>query len=795
MPAERQLDGDAPGAPGIEPRWTSSAKTGVGTAAQSASQVWFTVSHGILDEIYWPEVDRPCIRDMGFIVTDGKEFFSEEKRQTKHKVEYLAEDVPAFRLTNECKEGRYRIEKEIVTDSRLDVILLRTRFVALKEGELFLYVLLAPHLNGGGANNTAWIAETWGQQFLLAQCYGNALALACSAPYLKCSAGYVGVSDGWQDLHQHRRMEWSYVRASNGNVALTAQIDLNKCAGEFTLALGFDSTPIGASHHARASLLNGFAASSEEYFRGWKEWQKSLRAPAKQRQGAFDYYRISTAVLHTHQAKKFVGGIVASLSIPWGFSKSDTDRGGYHLVWVRDLAQVTGGLLAAGAGLRATQVLHYLAVTQEADGSWPQNMWVRGARYWHGAQMDQCAFPILLTAKALHEKLVDRTEATRLCPMVRKALSFIVQHGPATEQDRWEEVGGYSPYTIAVQIAALLEGAELTPEPDIANYLRETADAWNESIERWTYVTGTKLAEKVGVEGYYIRIAPQTGDGASPLNGQIEMKNVAESRTVSAASIVCVDALALVRFGLRAADDPRIVDTVRVIDSLLKVETPVGPCWHRYNNDGYGEHANGSPFDGTGIGRAWPLLTGERAHYELAAGRDEEARRLMQTMEAFTSDGGMIPEQIWDSPDIPERSLFFGKPSGSGMPLVWAHAEYIKLSRSLRERKIFDMPPAPAERYLKKKTQAAFECWRFNDKIRSIRKGKNLRIEVLAPARVRWSIDGWKTSRDSETRDSKLGIHFVDFPATQFATDTELSFTFCWRKLGNWEGQDFIVSF
>ena len=788
-------DPNAPGAPGIEPRWTSSAKSGVGTAVQPASQVWFTVSHGILNEIYWPEVDRACTRDMGFIATDGKEFFSEEKRHTKHKVEYLTGDAPAFRLTNECKEGRYRIEKEIITDPRLDVLLLRTRFVALKEGELFLFVLLAPHLNGGGANNAAWVGETWGQRFLFAECHGNALALACSAPFLNCSAGYVGVSDGWQDLHQHKRMEWSYPRANDGNVALTAQIDLKDCDGEFTLALGFDSTPVGAAHHARASLLDGFTASREGYLRGWQEWQKQLKTSSQEKgKGGLDYYRISTAVLHTHQAKKFPGGIVASLSIPWGFAKGDADRGGYHLVWVRDLAQVTGGLLAAGAAHSAAQVLRYLAVTQEADGCWPQNMWVAGAGFWRGKQMDECAFPVLLTATALREKLIDQAELEHLGAMVRKALSYIVQRGPATEQDRWEEVGGYSPFTIAVEIAALIEGAELTPDPEIANYLRETADAWNDSLERWTYATGTELAEKVGVEGYYVRIAPQSGDGASPVEGQIEMKNVAERTLVPAANIVCIDALALVRFGLRAADDPRMINTVRVIDSLLKIETPHGPCWHRYNHDGYGEHADGSPFDGTGIGRAWPLLTGERAHYELAAGRDEEARRLMQAMEAFSSDGGMIPEQIWDSPDIAERSLFFGRPSGSGMPLVWAHAEYIKLSRSLRERKVFDMPPAPAQRYLVEKKHASFESWRFADQIRSLGKGKNLRIEVLAPATLRWSTDNWQTTHDAETRDTTLGVYVVDLKADQLPSGGQLVFTFHWAESECWEGRKFDIS-
>jgi glucoamylase len=704
MSQQSQHENDAPGRPGIEPRWTSSAKSGVGTAADPASQVWFTVSHGILNEIYWPEVDRACTRDMGFIVTDGKEFFSEEKRHTRHTCSYLASGVPGFRLINECEHGRYKIEKEIITDPRLDVLLMRTRFAATNDSdELSVYILLAPHLDDGGAHNSAWVDKLWGEDFLFAERNGNALALGCSVAFLKCSAGYVGFSDGWQDLHQHRQMQWTYRRAADGNVALTAQIDLQKCGGEFVLALGFDSSPVGAAHHVRASLLDGFNGARDEFVRGWKKWQKPLEVPAQEKsKGGLNYYRISTAVLHTHQAKKFPGGIVASLSIPWGFAKGDADRGGYHLVWVRDLAQITGGLLAAGAALGAARILRFLAVTQEADGSWPQNMWVTGVRYWRGIQMDEIAFPILLTATALREKLIDEAELHRLWPMVRKALSFLTKYGPTTEQDRWEEVGGYSPYTIAVEIAALLEAADIAPEPSLADFLRETADKWNANVERWTYVTNSELAKKCGVEGYYVRIAPVAKDGGAPTSGQIQMKNVSHQVFSPAESIVSIDALALVRFGLRAPDDARIVNTLRVIDSLLKIETPHGPCWHRYNHDGYGEHQDGSPFNGTGIGRAWPLLTGERAHYELAAGHEKEARRLMKTMEAFTSDGGMIPEQIWDAQDIPERALYFGRPSGSGMPLVWAHAEYIKLSRSIRDGKVFDMPPAPARRYLSK---------------------------------------------------------------------------------------------
>jgi glucoamylase len=247
-------------------------------------------------------------------------------------------------------------------------------------------------------------------------------------------------------------------------------------------------------------------------------------------------------------------------------------------------------------------------------------------------------------------------------------------------------------------------------------------------------------------------------------------------------------------YGLRAPDDPRILDTVRVIDALLKIVTPSGPCWHRYNHDGYGEHADGAPFDGMGIGRAWPLLTGERAHYELARGQIDEARRLRRAMEAFAGEGGLIPEQIWDAPDIPERELFFARPSGSAMPLVWAHAEFVKLCRSLRDGKVYSMPPVTAQRYIVQKKEAPFWTWRFSDKIQSLGQKKNLRIELLAPARVRWSVDAWKTINETETSNSRLGVYFMDLTADQLSSGSELVFTFYWTQSANWEGKDFHIS-
>jgi len=292
-----------------------------------------------------------------------------------------------------------------------------------------------------------------------------------------------------------------------------------------------------------------------------------------------------------------------------------------------------------------------------------------------------------------------------------------------------------------------------------------------------------------------VRIAPpEVADGASPTTGFVPIKNRPPGQSDEpAVHLISPDALALVRFGLRAADDPRIVNTVKVIDALLKVETPAGPAWHRYNSDGYGEHADGAPFDGVGTGRVWPLLSGERAHYELAAGRAEVAARLLRTMEGFANEGALIPEQVWDAPDIPARELYFGRPSGSAMPLVWAHAEYLKLLRSVRDGRVFDLPPQGVARYREKRVPSPRAAWRFNHQLRTLPAGKMLRVEVRAPAIVHWTADDWRTTRDSPTADTGLGLHFVDLPTSKLVAGEIVRFTFNWLQVGRWEGTDFAV--
>jgi glucoamylase len=791
----------APGWPGIPPRWTSSAKSGVGTALNQHSKVWFTLSHGILNEVYYPRVDQACTRDLGFIVTDSREFFSEEKRDCTFENRPFEPGVPAFELANTCLSGGYRIHKEVFTDPYRNVVLQKVRFEPL-QGQLSnyrLYVLLSPHLANSGYGNTGWVGDYKGATMFFAEHDGVTLALASSAPWAKKSVGFVGTSDGWQDLSQHFQMEWEYTRAENGNIAITGEIDLQASQGEFVLALGFGGIWSEAGQQARAALFEDYAELRSHYVAQWKNWQDGLlKLDQPQRSG--DLYRTSAAVLRTHESKDFLGGVIASLSIPWGFNKGDEDLGGYHLIWPRDLVETAGAMLAAGAVIDAAKVLRYLEATQEAEGNWPQNMWLDGRAYWHGVQMDETAFPVLLLDLLRREAPPAALgNLQRWWPMVRKAASYILRNGPVTQQDRWEEDAGYSPFTLAAEVSALLAAADiadLTGHHEAGSTLRDAADAWNDNIERWIYATGGDLAQQLGVDGYYVRIAPPDSDGAaSPTQGFVPIKNRPPGDNLERAShVISPDSLALVRFGLRAANDPRILNTVKVIDALLRVQLPQGPCWYRYNGDGYGEHQDGSPFDGTGIGRPWPLLAGERAHYELAAGRLKEAEALLTVMEKSTSgEGRLLPEQVWDAADIPSLELFRGKPSGSACPLVWAHSEYVKLRRSLRDGKIFDQPPQTVQRYQIQKPERQIFGWRFNNKCRTVPRTKKLRLVLLSPAMVRWTLDGWQSSQDTNTRDTGLGIHTLDLPTASLPPGSHVVFTFFWPQENRWEGTDYTV--
>lgn len=785
----------APGHPGIEPRWTTSRKSGVGTAINSRSRVWFTLSHGVLNEIYYPRVDQANTRDMEFLVASGDDYFSEEKRDTKSHVSTLRPGVPGYRLTNTSRDERYRITKTIIADPERDAVVQEVEFEALqgRRGDYRLYALLAPHLGNQGAGNSAWVGTYKGMPAMFARRENVALALGASATFLATSCGYVGRSDGWQQVSKAKRLTDCYDKAPDGNVALTAEIDVEGCDGRFVLAIGFGSSDIEAGEAARAVLMRDFRSACDAYVDEWLNYHASANAIGS---GALsDEYLLSVAMLRVHEDKMHPGGTIASLSIPWGNTKGDHDIGGYHVVWPRDLVESATALLAAGHHTGAREALRYLMVTQEADGHWPQNMWLDGKAWWSGTQLDETGLPILLADQLRRN---DALGELRPWPTIRCAASYLVQNGPVTPEDRWEEDGGYSIFTLAVQIAALLVAAEFADaagDQCAASYFRETADLWNASVEQWTYVTGTSLARENGVEGYYVRIAPRTTSVAASDRRLILVRNrPAAEAHMPYDEMISPDVLALVWLGLRAGDDQRILNTIRVIDRTLRTDTRNGPVWHRYNADGYGEHEDGSAFDGTGIGRGWPLLVGERGLYELANHRPAEARRLLETMHAQSGNGGLIPEQVWDADDIPERELYNGCPSGSAMPLVWAHAVYVKLVRSLQDGRLFDTPPQTAQRYIADKQGSRYAVWRFNNKSRKLAAGKTLRIETRAAAVVHWTSDGWKTTTDTAARDTTVGIWIADLPTTSLPEGATVQFTLYWPSADKWEGTDYEIT-
>lgn len=761
----------ADGRPGDKPSWSSGAKMLVGTAPSRPSRIWYTIGNGTLNEIYFPDVDQANTRSIRFLVSDGESFFSDEQWDAEHSVEWMAPGVPGCRIESRCKAGRYRIAKEIFTDPVRDSLLMRVSFQVIdSSSQLKLYLFVEPHLGDRGADNSAWIGRHKGVETLLAKRNDLCMGIAFEPPMRAASCGFVGKSDGFTELSHFRSLPDSNV-ADKGNVALTGEIDWKSLCGNFTISIAFGSDSAEAAQQARAGILENCERTRDLFVRSWKERQSEYAEIEDLSGHSLDMYRVSTAVLETHQSKRFPGAFIASLSMPWGFDRSDEDIGGYHVLWPRDLVETAMGKLASGDAQSARSALFYLSCTQDENGSWSQNMWLDGTIHWGAIQMDSMALPILLADKLRQENSLDGYDPGL---MVHGAARFLIRHGLVSQQGRWEATPGYSVYTVATEIAALLAAADFA-SPEQATFLRETADAWYDSIDELLYAEGTPLAQKHGVSGYYMRATPPEMIEAKEV-GHLKVLTPNHSfggRHRKAIDIVSPDALTLVRFGLRRADDPRIVNTVRLLDSTLKRETTTGPGWRRSTYDGYGEKADGSPFKKTGIGRVWPLLAGQRGHYEIALGNHDHALELLRTMSRQTSQGGMIPEQVWDADDIPKRLLFNGHPSGSGMPLVWAHSEYIKLLRSLHDNAVWDMPPQTVERYLKNANTADFQIWTTNQRRGWLAPGKKLRVDLVGPARVEWSIDG--RSKATHTVDSGLHLHTAMLPVSTAAAGTEIA--------------------
>jgi glucoamylase len=782
------------GAPGAPPIWTHADKNGVGTALSSASRIWFTIWHGILTEVYYPTVDHPQLKDLEFLFTDGNSLFLEEKRDLLPQTERL-EPSQGYKVTQVDPATRFSFTKEIIAAPTRPCILIRSKF----EGDepflraLKVHTLCAPHLQIGGQGNNAFVIEVSARELLAAEKENRWIVCGASCRFSRLSCGYVGHSDGYSDLLKNHAMTFEFDQAKEGNVALTGELDISNNR-EFTVGVAFGESLPSAVSVLFESLGIPFVNQRKVFISQWADAPRGASDLENVSGDGGRLLRSSCNLLLTHEDKLFQGAFVASLTIPWGEARGDKDgRGGYHLVWTRDMVQSALGLLAAGNSEAPLRALIYLAARQEEDGSFPQNFWVDGKAFRKGGQLDEVAFPVLLAWRLKQLRLLGEFDPR---VMVNRAVAFLLYSGPVTGEERWEEASGYSPSTLAVIIAAFICAASFArteQDKETASFLESYADFLRAHLEEWTVTSRGSLLP--GTPRHFVRINPaQPGDVAAA--GDIDKRELGltgqppgSRGSYPARDIVDAGFLQLARYGILSPDDPLITDSLRVVDAVLKVNTPSGPCWRRYNHDGYGQRPDGGPYSGWGKGRAWPLLTGERAHYELAVGRD--CQSLLRAIEQFSNATCLLPEQIWDEADLPAANMYRGGPTGAAVPLLWAHSEYVRLLRSIRDKAVFDLIPEAAARYRVPKPPAEVDFWLPKHPIAQVVGGRTLRICTPQPFRVRWSNDNWKTYRDDESRATRVGADYFDIAS--HAAGVSVEFTLFWKGSSRWEGRNHAV--
>jgi len=672
---------DAPNGPGELPTWTTGGKEAVGTSTSLDSKLWFTLQGGILTEVYYPRLDTANVRTLEFAVSDGKRVWVESK-DLVHSLERVSEEALLYRQTSSDPGGRFTLTKTYATDPQRDSLLIDVSFHG--PTGYSVYVLFDPALKNSGYGDTGY-----SQGDALVTTKGDVAAALISSPnFTEATSGFVGTSDGRTDLLLHHALTQKYAKAVSGNILQAAKLPR---AEQVILALGFGANVAEAVKTARKSLERKFTTVSEEYVTGWKEYVNGLRHVNARYEPMF---RLAAMVLKAHEDKTYRGAMIASMSIPWGFAvkASEPTVGGYHLIWARDLYEVATGLLAAGDRSAAERALNYLfTVQQKPDGGYPQNSWLDGKPYWTAVQMDEVSYPIVLSWQ------LGRTDAETWTKHVRPSAEFIMGRGPSTEEERWEEVPGYSPSTMAAEIAGLVCASDIArrngANDDAERYL-QVADDWSADLEKWLVTTTGHLDKSGTSQGYYIRI----NNNKDPNDGaKIDVHNgggVWDKR-----DLVDAGFLELVRLGIRPANDRTIAHSIQVIDSTIRTETPNGPSFRRYNHDGYGETYFGGPWLGEGIGRLWPVFTGERGEYEIARGQDPTP--YLEAMQKFANAGGMIPEQVWDQADATASRFEFGSGTGSATPLAWSMAQFLRLAVCAEEKRIVEMPGVVAEHFLK----------------------------------------------------------------------------------------------
>lgn len=781
-----------------KPDWTQGNKDGMGTAHGRSTRLWFSLSEGVITEVYYPTIYATQIREVQYVIGDGKNFILQEKDHLHPKIEPIASHVLGYRMINADPEGHYQIYKEIITDPLYPCLLQYTKITGEPDAiaQLKLYVFCSPHQGVSSWEDNAAVVEVAGRKILTAEQDGIWVAMAATVPFTHLCCGYTEENEGWTNFANNPSLRDGKSNfAQGGNVSLMGELDLQKVQ-EFTLGVGFGDRCQDAIATLFLSLDIPFEEHREKYIQQWSQISKIALPLGNVAGDGGNLYDSSFSLLRAHEDKTYPSATIESGLIPGDSSKRYLKQGAYHFVWPQALVNTVTGLLAAGHSNPALQALIYLAVSQCKDGGFSQNFWMHGQSYSMRNQLDQVSFPICLAWRMYREKALRNFDPY---PIILKAARYLVDRGPATYVERWEENSGYSPSTLATNIAALICAGSLARvygDPDTALFLEEYADFLEEHLEEWTVTNEGTLVQDI--PRHYIRINPLELDNPcadEALSGKvltIANRSPDQQSDFLASEIVDAGFLELVRYGIRRPDDPLILDSLKVVDAVLKVETPHGPCWHRYNQDGYGQREDGGPFQGAGKGRAWPLLTGERGHYELAAGRD--VMPYIQAMEGFATSSGLLPEQIWDEEDRPDLGLYLGRATGAQLPLAWVHSEYLKLLRSRRDGEVFDLIPEVADRYwrLDKPSHPTLEIWKFNRQVTTVKAGSTLRILAIESFRLSGSNDGWKTSTELNSQSSGIDIEFVDW-AIGPEQEPLLDFTFFWKARDRWEGKNYQV--
>ncbi len=751
--------GAATGGPGSLSHFGLARKDCLGTSRGTASKVWFTVAGGVLSDVYYPTIDTTNVETLQLVVTDGRTFTHLATRDMTYTVAPLDPSGMTCRVTSRAKDGRYTLTTDYVTDPKRASVVLRTRLVPRDEDDhLRLYARLDTNLNGNGGGGDAATQNAGPDAGVTDRSSGTPVpvgsdtvtktnaanrdyaqpvysALRADRPFTAVSNGFAGTaSDGLTQLDAGHRLATTYSSATGGNLVQT--VGLADRDGRSTLALGFGPTSAAAVTTASASARTPFASTYARYVAGWAGYDRRLTPPptaglpsARAAELRRTYY-LSANVLKASEDKTFPGATIASLASPWGQAVSAGDRantyfGSYREVFARDLYETFTGFLAGGDTATATAQVRFLFERQQqSDGSFPRNSLVNGktAPDSFGVQLDEVAYPILMA------RTVGVTDDAFYRAHVKRAADYLVAHGPASGSERWEEQAGYSPSTIAAEIAGLVAAgaiADLNGDGASARVYRATADHYQRSIKGWTLTTNGPLTPKP----YFVRL---TKNGDPNTEFFYNLGNGGPNADQRA--IVDAGFLELTRLGVLPANDADIVRSLEVVDQVVKADTATGTGFYRYGTstpgteDGYGDCNTGDPTDCTvqgkpwageclgqsqnkGSGHVWPVLAGERAESEIARGLRSAAVDRYAAMSGTASGFGLIPEQAWENPDLaaspygtaPEcASIGFqdGKAAGSASPLTWSAAQFVRLGANLRAGAVTETPVDTTARYV-----------------------------------------------------------------------------------------------